>query len=853
MEEKQIINIIDSPSAKQDFETKINKEGKLQNKYDELSQEETRKEGAKEIERFKLQAKETAIQATRAAIMSRNMSHNLGSHVMAYLKQQFNSKEEIRQKWGRLPDELVSYLIGMGKFIGYLQERQDYIATVSTTYIPISTPVDFKDAIFDCLNHDLKSERHPTVDDSTNLLLSYIALSEGYHRNEKNKPLLNIVFEKEDRKIVTGHDFLEKNRETEASVDDIRSFEFSLPSGLVGRQALFSIIENLIRNAAKHEQQSNDTLDIRLSICDGEEIDHFWCFKDDSMNDYFNEQFSIAESLDISDLSLFTISYKSSQKGDNMKDLVRQLREGMSKPYVNDDNIPDENNKGLKEVRISASWLRGNYDETEYLGYSKDNNYSLVKTSNKKAPLVYITGNKDTGDLYFTIFLKKCLELAYLPEGMSDIDIEHFRKNGWKELSSKDELKSTDFTFEHIIVANDELYDELRPYSSNRLTCWEGIDDEMRSFLKENDWKKDSLLRVIHSLHTGIPITPNETIYIWDSHSIWDDSENPKKQTVEEGDLKLVIRTNEEDEEQTKTAEYVYREHHDSNKNLRPFLNCQMLNRYKGEGYYSQIKFVEGISGGDSTHRLVRHVDLSVLWYYSHLYAMKKRVAIFDERLFKSVHDVSEAEALERCKKPVFTENELSRNSRSVLFDQKGVHVFSLIQEKNESNAPVWAIVGCIINWENRECCYRKFANVTVSLDGTRTVVCEKFVDDNDLNFDYISIHQSLLEKLYESFHFMDKGSSGNDEVNEKGKFSITNEIYHTFIETHRTIRMKEDKDYFVYNTNLFIHSGRGSISHDYMPQPQPFIQYSAIQHAVFDCKYTLIELLDYSKYIERK
>ena len=155
----------------------------------------------------------TEIQAARAVIMSRNMSHNLGSHVMAYLKQQFDSQEVIRNKWKKipykaLPDELVSYLIGVGKFIGYLQERQDYIATVSTTYIPIATPVDFKDAIFDCLNHDLKAERYPTVDNSTNLLLSYIALSEGYHRNEDGKPSLNIIFEKEDRKIVTGHTFI---------------------------------------------------------------------------------------------------------------------------------------------------------------------------------------------------------------------------------------------------------------------------------------------------------------------------------------------------------------------------------------------------------------------------------------------------------------------------------------------------------------------------------------------------------------------------------------------------------------------------------------------------------------------
>ena len=31
------------------------------------------------------------------------------------------------------------------------------------------------------------------------------------------------------------------------------------------------------------------------------------------------------------------------------------------------------------------------------------------------------------------------------------------------------------------------------------------------------------------------------------------------------------------------------------------------------------------------------------------------------------------------------------------------------------------------------------------------------------------------------------------------------------------------------------------------MPQHQPFIQYSALENAVFDCKMTLVELLDYA------
>ena len=33
------------------------------------------------------------------------------------------------------------------------------------------------------------------------------------------------------------------------------------------------------------------------------------------------------------------------------------------------------------------------------------------------------------------------------------------------------------------------------------------------------------------------------------------------------------------------------------------------------------------------------------------------------------------------------------------------------------------------------------------------------------------------------------------------------------------------------------------------MPQKQPFIQYASLDHAMSDCKYTLVELLDNARY----
>ena len=45
----------------------------------------------------------------------------------------------------------------------------------------------------------------------------------------------------------------------------------------------------------------------------------------------------------------------------------------------------------------------------------------------------------------------------------------------------------------------------------------------------------------------------------------------------------------------------------------------------------------------------------------------------------------------------------------------------------------------------------------------------------------------------------------------------------------------------------MIIHSGRSKPNEEDMPQHQPFVQYSAIENAVLDCKYTLVELLDFA------
>ena len=95
--------------------------------------------------------------------------------------------------------------------------------------------------------------------------------------------------------------------------------------------------------------------------------------------------------------------------------------------------------------------------------------------------------------------------------------------------------------------------------------------------------------------------------------------------------------------------------------------------------------------------------------------------------------------------------------------------------------------------------------------------------------FDFISIHLGILDKIYNAFKI--KG-------NEREMRKVTNAIHQFFS------KMETPSDYNDFLPNFVIHSGRAKPSKSDMPQEQPFVQFAAIDYAVKDCKYTLVELL---------
>lgn len=168
------------------------------------------------------------------SIMSRNGSHNIGSHVLSALSHQI----------GTMPDDRTFYQ--------YIQQRMGYIANVTTSFPRWTTSTMF---VGDMMR-TFFSQHH---------LLEYIADSEGLRAycfrdpdgktcaDDGQSGTIKLYVRKVDRDNNAVTSFISYG-ETGKSLpipfkEDV---PLAIPGGIVGQHAFFTILENIIRNAAKH-------------------------------------------------------------------------------------------------------------------------------------------------------------------------------------------------------------------------------------------------------------------------------------------------------------------------------------------------------------------------------------------------------------------------------------------------------------------------------------------------------------------------------------------------------------------------------------------------------------------------
>lgn len=935
-------------------------------------------------------ARREAIKSAKAAIMSRNMSHNIGSHVMSYLKQHLgsvkdivtdgilsdliNGENELAKKLENTTENTtLPFLMGLGHFISYIQERQDFIATIATDYIPYFGNINFKDIIYDELNPDKRAERHTerTNGKTDNILLGNIARSEGLGRinqstSRRSGQLADIVlnFQDSDNNVFDGNPVVNKDNpiagreNAKKALDAMRKWEISVPGGVIGRQAVFSIVENLIRNTAKHgnwrdqgkleltfncytkdslteefcnlkereadilrrntdkegklkelsQEDENKLNDIRKSLekwtedAVPTEEPHYWGEDKKKHNSLMEVLwYFYGQSLDADDLYFVTIT-------DNVnisEKAVKKLRDALMEGYIDNESKMIEGNKGIKEIRISAAWLRGAKNEEEYY----NSGAKLIDPQTwKKAPLVYV--RQHCGCLQYIICLQKPRKLAVVSQRLPSEESEKaFKKRNCRyytpETYRKEKNKSFDFIlFDDSNKAEKEeySYDALKPISSSRF--WKLSD--IAELAKKDDKEEPELFKRLQnvteeSLNDILLLLYKRLSQYEIGDSIWIDdktaSANVNRDTV--GTTPQYTKSDyitARDGIEKGVRKFIYRTHHDSEKEYDNYIDAVKKGIIEGN------IFVEGISGNNSTDRLVRNEKLDDIWFHKHLHAMKEQVAVFDERLFTKIFGLEESHLKiegepdindgnrkiirKRYKTEIIKNNEEKWRSfldlnlseqdkilkeafkndvtsteetdavtgiKPIVYRQKGVYVFTLIQDPNPDKQNVFNLYGLSEASSNTKSICAKIASLSWSqtdgliFNGKITNKKDNYFN-NYKRFDRMTIHQGLLDKLYEVFGI-------KNQQNEKER--LTRQFHQAF-STSFVSKIKSDdensgliagnKD-LPFLQGLCIHSGRSKPSQIDMPQKLPFIQYASIENAVLDCKYSLVELLDYARY----
>lgn len=1060
-------------------------------------------------------AKKEATKAAKAAIMSRNMSHNLGSHVMAYLKQKLNSVEDIvREKTladliyvvddknckfndgftnslrttlannltgttASQPNLIATtdittkielpFLVGLGKFVNYLQERQDFIATVATNYIPYSSPVNFKDYIYDELTPDLRQIRHSDRSGSRpeNILLAYIARSENIIREvpyedepevvdqeavvstttetaaettaasevstattpdsegkkeKKNinhrsistvmdyvnaKDIIKLTFRKfmgviepEVKSSKEYSDYYKKftkeqNADMVDSLEEMKNYNFSLPGGVIGRQAIFSIIENIIRNAAKHGIRTDvDNVELAFDIFDlasPSDVERIEAISKDDMGvtdalmpdytidqdameargfvddkgkifapDYKHLQLSFQDLLlgeespyksakDINELYVFTIT-------DNLDIQIPalcKLCSAINTKYLDEQTGTMENTaKGLKEIRISAGWLRILDD-------------SIEGALDKRAPLVTVRAartSENKFNLQYILCIPKPRNVAFItsaaddtyqfiPNGLSKEQESKLRDqltlNGWEHFTEAEWCDSaTNKSFDIIVVeseseakasALERVIGGISPDRIVRLTtedikrlhmaALESHKDEngnlCYNFIKAQEYlwnkmllQKERMKNEIITLEGNSLVYANadelahdEVIHIEDSRAYENfylngafvkDAEarvakindydiyfkKALKQVIIHPALNSSVKPEDMPEDQPYGPKYLYRTHHgfEENNPIKSYLKQSLI---LSSGAYTNTQFIEGITGHNATDRIVRSIDIDLTWYFRQISAMQTKVAVIDERIFRKITGVNDDEVVKDINE---SGSEISilnclktKDKTALLYLEKGISAMNIILKSSASNDEIikaknstkdadpviaeFAVVGADVLYipgyeEIRQKEYkaldaaraaegpderspkqkraedkqrREFletarishlCTISITLNGNVEIAPAKEFSDRCI-FDYLTIHQGLLDKIYNKISNIDADK----------KEIVTNKLKAIFI--------ANSKEY----GNLVIHSGRSKPSLKDMPQAVPFVQFSGIDSSVSDSKTTLVELLNFARY----
>ena len=266
-----------------------------------------------------------ALHSAVAAIMARNMSHNIGSHVL-------NSVSVTPQN-----------LVEMQNLTKYVQQRMDFIAMITSEFPSWTFPARF---VWDIMSWFYKQS----------LILDYIAEGEGLRAydftkngSQKNRLKVKVILKKIGEKKPIDITALK-----DGNFEDVW---VAIPGGIIGFQAIYVILEGIIRNSAKHgwvQKKKNNlkNLEITIEITDDPEKDYVTVFVGDNI-----EQ----EGINKGNADTPPSEYVNK---DEQKDwpIHWKMNKKIIEPLIKTTGEIAPENWGIKELKIAAAFLQRNFN-----------------------------------------------------------------------------------------------------------------------------------------------------------------------------------------------------------------------------------------------------------------------------------------------------------------------------------------------------------------------------------------------------------------------------------------------------------------------------------------------------------
>ena len=346
----------------------------------------------------------TAVRASITQVMARNMSHNLGSHVFSHLIKtevydeltDRNLKEKLTKYSSCEDDKVFEHQNSknpesplknqqLGYFNQYLKSRMDYLSEVTFGVPTMLTSKMIYNDVFKEL-------------DRVRLLLNYISgISDFPYK----------------------FDFQHNN--TSIMKEDKLDFAAAFPSDVLGCQAFYNIIENIIRNTAKHAKRTNNkevifTINFKdidtAGLQDIEGVDDLYCVEiDNGINE------------------------------NKINDLVREQKRRINESELDEYNQLRGSSLGLLEMEASAAFLRQiDMPDIESDDYYVDDNEIFYHERNGVKRLNILKPFETTkGALGYRFFVQKPKEFLFVGEwGMNDSYKKKLRNFGIEFISEKE-------------------------------------------------------------------------------------------------------------------------------------------------------------------------------------------------------------------------------------------------------------------------------------------------------------------------------------------------------------------------------------------------------------------------------